>query len=187
MRCGSTVLALVAGVRGTTTPAQSHAGSNCPGRAEVVLGQRTPRWRMAAGLVGLAVAVVGCAASAGPARTMQPGDFKILAGDWTGLEVIELIFPTGSNAGGSLRTQPPAIQGGIQETGEFFTVLRSLPDAKRPGIMKIGDGGLVSYETATSKGTMTFHESGDGKSWVWRWNGKTVDGYAIKNELTKPK
>jgi len=118
---------------------------------------------------------------------MQPGDFRMLAGNWNGSEVIELIFPTGSNAGGSLRTQPPAIKAVIQETGAFSTALLSLPDAQRPGIMKIGDGGLVTYETATSKGTMTFHESGDGKSWVWKWNGKTVDGYAIKNELTKPK
>jgi hypothetical protein len=140
-----------------------------------------------AGLVGLVVAVVGCAAPAGPARTMQPGDFKMLAGDWNGSEVIELIFPTGSNAGGSLRTQPPAVQGIIQETGAFFTVLRSAPGAQRPGTMKIGDGGVVTYETATSSGTMTFHESADGKSWVWKWNGKTVDGYAIRSELTKAK
>jgi hypothetical protein len=34
---------------------------------------------------------------------------------------------------------------------------------------------------------MTFHESGDGKSWVWKWNGKTVDGYAIRSELIKAK
>jgi hypothetical protein len=145
------------------------------------------RWKMAAGLVALAVAVVGCTAPAGPARTMQPGDFRMLAGNWNGSEVIELIFPTGSNAGGSLRTQPPAIKAVIQETGAFSTALLSLPDAQRPGIMKIGDGGVVTYETATSKGIMTFHESGDGKSWVWKWNGKTVDGYAIRSELTKPK
>lgn len=83
------------------------------------------RWKIAARLVGLAVAVVGCAAPAGPARTMQPGDFKMLAGNWEGSEVIQLIFPTGSNAGGSLRTAPPAIKGVIQETGAFFTALRS--------------------------------------------------------------
>jgi hypothetical protein len=118
---------------------------------------------------------------------MQPGDFKMLAGNWNGSEVIELMFPTGSTAGMSARTAPPAIQGVIQETGAFFTVLRSAPGAQRPGIMKIGDGGVVTYETATSKGTMTFHESQDGKSWVWKWDGKTVDGYAIRNELTKPK
>jgi len=191
MRCGSTVLALVAGVLVTATPAWAHAGNNYPGRAEVMFGHRAlsrrGRWKMAVGLVGLAVVAVGCAAPAGPARTMQPGDFKMLAGNWTGSEVIELIFPTGSNAGSSLRTAPPAIQGVIQETGAFSTVLRSLPDAQRPGIMKIGDGGVVTYETATSKGIMTFHESGDGKSWVWKWNGKTVDGYAIRSELIKAK
>ena len=53
--------------------------------------------------------------------------------------------------------------------------------------MKVGDGGVVTYETATSKGTMTFHESGDGKSWVWKWDGKTADGGVVRNELMKPK
>jgi len=48
------------------------------------------------------------------------------------------------------------------------------------------DGGVV-YETATSKGTMTFHESQDGKNWVWKWQGTTTDGGAVRNELTKPK
>jgi hypothetical protein len=52
--------------------------------------------------------------------------------------------------------------------------------------MRIVDGGVV-YETATSKGTMTFHESQDGKSWVWKWDGKTTDGGAVRNELSKPK
>jgi len=53
--------------------------------------------------------------------------------------------------------------------------------------MKIGDGGVVTYETAHSKGTMTFHESQDGKSWVWKWDGKTAEGQVVRNELTKPK
>jgi hypothetical protein len=148
---------------------------------------RRGRCKMAAGLVGLAVAVVGCAALAGPARTMQPGDFKMLAGNWNGSEVIELMFPTGSTAGMSARTAPPAIQGVIPETGAFFTVLRSAFGAQRPGIMKIGDGGVVTYESAHSKGTMTFHESQDGKSWVWKWDGKTAEGQVVRNELTKPK
>ena len=38
------------------------------------------------------------------------------------------------------------------------TVPRGAPGAQRPGRMKIVDGGVV-YETPTSKGTMTFHES----------------------------
>jgi len=71
--------------------------------------------------------------------------------------------------------------------GAFYTVLRSLPSAQRPGIMKIGDGGVVTYESAHSKGTMTFHESQDGKSWVWKWDGKTAEGQLVRNELTKPK
>jgi hypothetical protein len=52
--------------------------------------------------------------------------------------------------------------------------------------MKIADG-KVTYETATSKGTMSFHESEDKKNWVWRWQGTTADGGAVRNELTKPK
>ena len=52
--------------------------------------------------------------------------------------------------------------------------------------MKIVDGGVV-YETATSKGKMTFHESEDKASWVWKWQGTTTDGGAVRNELTKPK
>jgi hypothetical protein len=145
--------------------------------------------RVVGGVVVLAATLVGCAAAPppGPARRMQPGDFKMLAGDWYGSEVIQQVFPTGSTAGMSQRPSTQAIQGVIQESGAFFTVLRGTPGAQRPGIMKVGDGGVVTYETATSKGTMTFHESQDGKSWVWKWDGKTTDGGAVRNELTKPK
>jgi hypothetical protein len=104
---------------------------------------------------------------------MQPGDFKMLAGNWYGSELIQ-------------QASPQAIQAVIQDTGAFYTTLRGMPGAQRPGIMRIVDGGVV-YETATSKGTMTFHESQDGKSWVWKWDGKTTDGGAVRNELTKPK
>jgi hypothetical protein len=34
---------------------------------------------------------------------------------------------------------------------------------------------------------MTFHESTDGKNWVWKWQGTTTDGGTVRNELTKPK
>jgi hypothetical protein len=148
------------------------------------------RWgRVVGGGVVLAATLVGCAAAPppGPARTMQPGDFKMLAGNWDGSEVIQQVNPTGPTAGMSARTAPPAIQGVIQESGAFFTVLRGIPGAQRPGIMKVGDGGVVTYETATSKGTMTFHETQDGKSWVWKWDGKTADGAVVRSELTKPK
>ena len=104
---------------------------------------------------------------------MKAGDFKMLAGNWYGSEYVQ-------------QQQPQAIQGVIQETGAFFTVLRGAPGAQRPGVMKIVDGGVV-YETATSKGTMTFHESEDKKNWVWKWQGKTADGGAVRSELTKPK
>jgi hypothetical protein len=104
---------------------------------------------------------------------MQPGDFKTLAGSWYGSELVQ-------------QAQPQAIQGVIQETGAFYTVLRGSPGAQRPGVMRIENSGVV-YETATSKGTMTFHESADGKNWVWKWDGKTTDGGAVRNELTKPK
>jgi hypothetical protein len=41
------------------------------------------------------------------------------------------------------------------------------------------------YETPTSKGTMTFHETDT--AWVWKWQGTTTDGGAVRNELTKSK
>jgi hypothetical protein len=51
-------------------------------------------------------------------------------------------------------------------------------------MMRIVDGGVV-YESPASKGTMTFHETSTG--WVWKWQGKTPDGGAVRNELTKSK
>jgi len=74
MRCGSTVLALVAGVLVTATPAWAHAGNNYPGRAEVMFGHRAlsrrGRWKMAVGLVGLAVvAALGLATAGGMVAT----------------------------------------------------------------------------------------------------------------------
>ena len=132
------------------------------------------RCGMVVGVVIVMAALVGCAATpAGAPRVMQPDDFKMLAGNWYGSEYIQ-------------QASPQAIQGVIQDTGAFFTVLRGSPGAQRPGIMKIVDG-KVLYETATSKGTMTFHESEDKASWVWKWQGTTADGGAVRNELTKPK
>ena len=32
---------------------------------------------------------------------------------------------------------------------------------------------------------MTFHESDTG--WVWKWQGTTTDGSAVRHELTKSK
>jgi hypothetical protein len=129
---------------------------------------------MVVGIVIVAALLAGCATpEAGVPRVMQPGDFRMLAGNWYGSELIQ-------------QAQPQAIQGVIQETGAFFTVLRGSPGAQRPGMMKIADG-KVTYETATSKGTMTFHESTDGKNWVWKWEGTTTDGGAVRNELTRPK
>jgi hypothetical protein len=140
-------------------------------------GQRrgVVRWGIgAAGVIAVTAALAGCAATpTGEARVMQPGDFKMLAGNWLGSEYIQ-------------QAPPQAIQGVIQETGAFYTVLRGAPGAQRPGIMRIVDGGVV-YETPTSKGKMTFHESADGKSWVWKWQGTTTDGGAVRNELTKSK
>jgi hypothetical protein len=122
----------------------------------------------------VAALLAGCATpQAGTPRVMQPGDFTMFAGNWYGSELIQ-------------QAQPQAIQGVIQETGAFFTVLRGSPGAQRPGMMKIENGGVV-YETATSKGKMTFHESTDGKNWVWKWDGTATDGSAVRNELTRPK
>jgi hypothetical protein len=102
---------------------------------------------------------------------MQPGDFKMLAGSWTGSAYVQ-------------QAAPLAIQGVIQETGAFYIVQRGAPGAQVPGMMRIVDGGVV-YESPTSKGTMTFHETAT--EWVWKWQGTTTDGSAVRNELTKSK
>ena len=84
-----------------------------------------------AGIALLAAVLVGCAATpAGAPRVMQPGDFKMLAGSWTGSAYVQ-------------QTQPIAIQGVIQETGAFYIVPRGAPGAQQPGQMKIVDGGVV--------------------------------------------
>jgi hypothetical protein len=51
-------------------------------------------------------------------------------------------------------------------------------------MMRIVDGGVV-YESRTSKGTMSFHETDTG--WLWKWQGMTSDGRPVRNELTKAK
>jgi hypothetical protein len=131
-------------------------------------------WRGAAvaGMLTLAAVLAGCATTqAGAPRVMQPGDFKLLAGPWLGSTNIQ-------------NQTSVAIQGVIQETGAYYIVSRSSPGAQQPGMMKIVDGGVV-YESPTSKGKMTFHESDTG--WVWKWDGVTPDGRPVKNELTKSK
>jgi hypothetical protein len=123
-------------------------------------------------ILAAAAALVGCAATpTGAPRVMQPGDFKMLAGKWTGSAYVQ-------------QAAPEAIEGVIQETGAFYIVARGAPGAQRPGLMRIVDGGVV-YEAPTSKGTMTFHETAT--DWVWKWQGTTTDGSAVRNELTKPK
>src|SRR5574342_1193766 len=105
-------------------------------------------WRRGAlwTIVTLAAALVGCAGGpTGAPRVMKPDDFKILAGSWTGSAYVQ-------------QAAPVAIQGVIQETGAFYTVPRGAPGAQTPGLMRIVDGGVV-YESPTSKGTMTFHET----------------------------
>jgi hypothetical protein len=129
-------------------------------------------------LAGMLVAIVvtaallaGCATpQAGAPRVMQPGDFKMLAGSWLGSTDVQ----------GTLSIP---IQGVIQETGAFYTVPRN-GGTQAPGMMKIVDGGVV-YETATSKGKMTFHETDT--AWVWKWDGVAADGGKVRNELTRSK
>lgn len=124
------------------------------------------------GVAFLMGVLIGCASiPVGAPRVMQPGDFKMLAGSWTGSAYVQ-------------QASPLAIQGVIQETGAFYTVARGAPGAQQPGQMKIVDGGVV-YESPTSKGTMTFHETDT--AWVWKWQGTTTDGGAVRNELTKSK
>ena len=133
-------------------------------------------WRHSAavGMVTLAVVLAGCATpQGGAARVMQEGDFKMLAGAWSGSTDIQ----------GTVSTN---IDGVIQDTGAYYTHPHGSSGAQAPGIMKIVNGGVV-YESATSKGKMTFSESQDGKSWVWKWDGMTPDGRYVRNELSKSK
>jgi len=132
------------------------------------------RGRMVAGIAMVVGVLVGCATpQAGAPRVMQPDDFKMLAGAWVGDTDIQ-------------GTVSINIDGVIQETGAYYTHPHGSSGAQASGIMKIVDGGVV-YESTTSKGKMTFHESQDGKSWVWKWDGMTPDGRYVRNQLTKSK
>ena len=125
-------------------------------------------------VVIVAAALTGCAApQAGTPRVMQPGDFKMLSGAWSGSTDIQ----------GTLSVETDGI---IQESGAYYTHPHSSSAAQTSGIMKIVDGGVV-YESSTSKGKMTFSDSQDGKSWVWKWDGMTPDGRYVRNVLTKSK
>ena len=133
-------------------------------------------WRngTVAGVVILAAVLAGCATpQAGTPRVMQPGDFKMLSGAWSGSTDIQ----------GTLSVETDGI---IQESGAYLTHPHSSSAAQTSGVMKIVDGGVV-YESSTSKGKMTFSESQDGKSWVWKWDGMTPDGRYVRNVLTKSK
>ena len=133
-------------------------------------------WRDArvAGIVILAAVLVGCATpQAGAPRVMQADDFKMLAGAWAGHSDIQ-------------ETVSINLDGVIQETGAYYTHPHGSSGAQASGVMKIVDGGVV-YDSATSKGKMTFSESQDGKSWVWKWDGMTPDGRYVRNELSKSK
>jgi hypothetical protein len=139
-----------------------------------MLGNRTTglRGSVVMGMAFVTTVLVGCAATpTGTPRVMQPGDFKMLAGTWMG----------STNVQGTVSVP---IQGVIQDTGAFYIAPRGGTGGQTPGMMRIVDGGVV-YESPTSKGTMTFHESDTG--WVWKWRGTATDGSAVRHELTKSK
>jgi hypothetical protein len=121
----------------------------------------------------LAVVIAGCAAApVGPPRTMQTGDFKLLAGHWTGTTDVQ----------GEVAA---AIEGVIYENGSFYIAERRPAATQVPGMMKIVDGGVL-YDSAKTQGKMTFHESETG--WVWNWQGVTKDGNRrVTNQLTRSK
>jgi hypothetical protein len=131
--------------------------------------RRNSIWRghMVAGIAMVAAVLVGCATpqTGSPPRVMQPDDFKMLAGPWTGSTDIQSTLSTN-------------LKGVIQDTGAYITT----PGG--PGFMRIVDGGVV-YESPTSKGKMTFHENPT--EWVWKWDGVTPDGRWVRNVLTKSK
>jgi hypothetical protein len=126
------------------------------------------------GVLVLAAVIAGCAASptTEPARVMKEGDFKLLAGHWTGASDVQ----------GELSSE---IEGMINEDGSFWIADRRPNATQAPGTMKIADGG-VQYDSAKSQGKMTFHETSTG--WVWNWQGVTKDGARrVSNHLTRSK
>jgi hypothetical protein len=104
---------------------------------------------------------------------MQPGDFKRLAGLWTGTAYVQ-------------EANPVDIQGVIYEDGSFTVQGARLLATPIPGYMRIVDG-VVRYDSQDSQGTMTFHETPT--TWVWKWQGvsKFGNNLAVTNELTKRK
>jgi hypothetical protein len=126
------------------------------------------------GVLVLAAVIAGCAAAptGGPARVMQEADFKLLAGHWIGQTDVQ----------GELSAE---IEGMIYENGSFWIADRRPAATQSSGTMKIVDGGVL-YDSAKSKGKMTFHESET--SWTWNWQGETKDGARrVSNQLTKSK
>ena len=126
------------------------------------------------GVLVLAAVIAGCAAAppSEPARVMKEGDFKTLAGHWTGRAT-------------SRASSRRKIQGMIHEDGSFWIADRRPNATQAPGTMKIVDGG-VQYDSAKSRGKMTFHEGST--AWVWKWQGTTKDGNRREsNQLTKSK
>ena len=110
----------------------------------------------------------------GPARprVMQPDDFKMLAGNWYGSEYIQ-------------QAAPQAIQGVIQGRAPSSPCCVA---ARRPEARHHEDRGRrCPLRDGDLEGKMTFHESEDRANWVWKWQGTTTDGGAVRSELTKPK
>ena len=126
------------------------------------------------GVLILAAVIAGCAAAPTnqPARVMKEGDFKQLAGHWTGTTDVQ----------GEVASP---IEGMIKEDGSFWIADRKPNATQAPGTMKIVDGG-VQYDAAKSQGKMTFHETST--SWTWNWQGVTKDGNRrVSNQLTRAK
>jgi hypothetical protein len=139
---------------------------------------QTVRWVVTRGigLIALIVFAAGCATPEPPLpppMVMKPGDFKRLAGLWTGTAYVQ-------------EAAPIEIQGVIYEDGAFTVQERRLLANPVPGSMRIVDGG-VRYDSQGSEGTMTFYETPT--TWVWKWQGisKFGNNLAVTNELTKPK
>ena len=79
-------------------------------------------WRggAVAAMLILAAALAGCASTpARGARVMQPGDFKMLAGEWTGSTNVQ-------------NATSVAVQGVIQETGAYYLVRAARPGPSSP-------------------------------------------------------
>lgn len=122
-------------------------------------------WPRSMALAALVFAIAtGCATAPPPlppARALQPGDLRTLAGVWEGTT-------TGAVGASTFAGRRMAVRVTLAEDGTFTSIVDNLLGQ---GTARVADGKLA-YEGAGSRGTATLHEVG-GRS-VLRGEGTMV-------------